>query len=120
SLETFMTEKKARPYKHPQINLRIPEELKEKVQELADKHGRSMNAEIILALEKYLESQKQDLPESFENYYLQMEKIDLHFKKYTETIKSLTKILENENLIKNIAAASQTQAEILQKNSIKK
>jgi predicted HicB family RNase H-like nuclease len=115
-----MTEKKARPYKHPQINLRIPEELKEKVQELADKHGRSMNAEIILALEKYLESQKQDLPESFENYYLQMEKIDLHFKKYTETIKSLTKILENENLIKNIAAASQTQAKILQKNSIKK
>lgn len=49
-----MSEKKTRPYKHPQINLRIPEELKEKIQELADKHGRSMNAEIIHILKSHI------------------------------------------------------------------
>lgn len=55
-----MSEKKTRPYKHPQINLRIPEALKEKIQELANKHGRSMNAEIIYALENYLSGETYD------------------------------------------------------------
>lgn len=53
-----MSEKRPRPYKHPQINLRIPEDLKEKVQKLADKNNRSMNAEIIHILEQYSSSDK--------------------------------------------------------------
>lgn len=50
-----MSEKKPRPYKNPQINLRIPEKLKEQVQELADKHGRSMNSEIVHILQLHID-----------------------------------------------------------------
>ena len=38
----------------PQIKLRIPEALKNRVQYYADKNNRSMNAEILSALEKQL------------------------------------------------------------------
>lgn len=40
-----------RRYRHPQVNLRLPEELKEKVMELAESNGRSTNAEMVMAIE---------------------------------------------------------------------
>ena len=36
----------------PQYKLRLPQELKEKLVEYAGKHGRSLNAEIVLRLER--------------------------------------------------------------------
>lgn len=41
-----------RPYKHPQVNLRIPQELKDQVAIAASESGRSMNAEIVHRLEE--------------------------------------------------------------------
>lgn len=46
-----------RKYRHPQVNLRLPEELKEKVAEFAAKHGRSANAEMVAAIEAWVSSQ---------------------------------------------------------------
>ncbi|MGH1374508.1 MAG: Arc family DNA-binding protein [Cellvibrionaceae bacterium] len=43
---------KPRPYKNPQVNLRIPQSLKDQVEAAADKSGRSMNAEICHRLEE--------------------------------------------------------------------
>ena len=49
--EVLMTERK---YRHPQVNLRLPEDLKEKVAALASQHGRSANAEMVEAIEAWV------------------------------------------------------------------
>lgn len=43
-----------RRYKHPQVNLRLPEELKERIASLAAAHGRSANAEMVDAIESWV------------------------------------------------------------------
>ncbi|MBJ8865324.1 Arc family DNA-binding protein [Citrobacter koseri] len=43
-----------RKYKHPQVNLRLPEELKEKIASLAEKNKRSANAEMVAAIEYWV------------------------------------------------------------------
>ncbi|HHJ4378063.1 TPA: Arc family DNA-binding protein [Citrobacter freundii] len=45
-----------RRYRHPQVNLRLPEELKEKVAKLAEANGRSANAEMVMAIEAWVDS----------------------------------------------------------------
>lgn len=47
-----------RAYKHPQVNLRLPLNLKERVAELADVNGRSANAEMVAAIEAWVEKNK--------------------------------------------------------------
>ena len=44
-----------RRYKNPQVNLRLPEELKDKIARLAEKHKRSANAEMVAAIEYWVE-----------------------------------------------------------------
>ncbi|EIT2340010.1 Arc family DNA-binding protein [Salmonella enterica] len=44
-----------RRYRHPQVNLRLPEELKERVAVLAEKNKRSANAEMVAAIESWVE-----------------------------------------------------------------
>ncbi len=39
-----------RPYRNPQFNLRIPEDLKTMIQDASSKSDRSMNAEIVARL----------------------------------------------------------------------
>ncbi|KMV67662.1 hypothetical protein WB66_12165 [bacteria symbiont BFo1 of Frankliniella occidentalis] len=45
-----------RQYKHPQFNLRIPEELKSKIEDSANIFKRSMNAQIVAVLDEYYEN----------------------------------------------------------------
>ena len=47
-----------RAYKHPQVNLRLPLNLKEREAELADVNGRSANAEMVAAIEAWVEKNK--------------------------------------------------------------
>jgi predicted DNA-binding protein len=54
-LGVIMAERK---YRHPQVNLRLPEELKEQIAKLAEKNGRSANAEMVVAIEHWV-SQKE-------------------------------------------------------------
>lgn len=44
-----------RRYRHPQVNLRLPEELKERIAVLAEKNKRSANAEMVAAIESWVE-----------------------------------------------------------------
>lgn len=50
-----MTERK---YRHPQVNLRIPVELRDRVAELAEANGRSSNQEMTAAIEAWVEKNK--------------------------------------------------------------
>lgn len=43
-----------RRYRNPQVNLRLPEELKDKVSKLAERHKRSANAEMVAAIEHWV------------------------------------------------------------------
>lgn len=42
-----------RKYKNPQVNLRLPSEIKERLTELAEVNSRSLNAEMVAALEAW-------------------------------------------------------------------
>jgi len=43
-----------RRYRHPQVNLRLPEELKEKIALMAKRNKRSSNAEMVEAIEEWI------------------------------------------------------------------
>ncbi|GAB1102171.1 Arc family DNA-binding protein [Shewanella algae] len=44
-----------RRYKHPQVNLRLPVEIKEKLAQIAEANSRSVNAEMVAALTAWVE-----------------------------------------------------------------
>ena len=50
-----MTERK---YKNPQVNLRLPADLKARINEIAEANGRSANAEMVAAIEAWAEKSK--------------------------------------------------------------
>ncbi|HEJ7969406.1 TPA: Arc family DNA-binding protein [Serratia marcescens] len=50
-----------RRYKHPQVNLRLPEEMKEKITKFAEINGRSANAEMVAAIEFWIAAQEQKM-----------------------------------------------------------
>lgn len=43
-----------RKYKHPQVNLRLPTDLKDRIQELAEFNNRSANQEMVAAIEYWI------------------------------------------------------------------
>jgi predicted transcriptional regulator len=47
-----------RKYKNPQVNLRLPSEIKDRLAELAEVNSRSLNAEMVAALEAWTEKNK--------------------------------------------------------------
>ncbi|EAS1948193.1 Arc family DNA-binding protein [Salmonella enterica] len=47
-----------RKYKNPQVNLRLPSEIKERLTELAEVNSRSLNAEMVAALEAWTKKNK--------------------------------------------------------------
>lgn len=50
-----------RKYKHPQVNLRLPEELKDGIAKLAEKNGRSANAEMVAAIDYWVKKRDIDI-----------------------------------------------------------
>lgn len=44
----------SRLYKHPQVNLRLPVEAKQRMTDLAVLHGRSLNAEMVEAISAWV------------------------------------------------------------------
>ena len=47
-----------RKYKNPQVNLRLPADIKEQLAGLAEANSRSLNAEMVAALEAWTEKNK--------------------------------------------------------------
>ncbi|EAO9823551.1 Arc family DNA-binding protein [Salmonella enterica] len=47
-----------RKYKNPQVNLRLPSEIKDRLTELAEMNSRSLNAEMVAALEAWTKKNK--------------------------------------------------------------
>lgn len=104
------------------FTVRFPEGMRDKIAEQAKTNNRSMNAEIILALEKYLESQKQNLPEPSTKQHIQyIEVNEMHhlLQKNIKLMQSMGKILRDKDYLKNITEAVKTQAKVMKKKSIK-
>ncbi len=49
----------------PQFNVRMPADLKEKIEEAAKENGRSMNAEIVYRLQRSLDEEQEEHVEGF-------------------------------------------------------
>ena len=79
-----------------------------------------MNAEIILALEKYLESQKLDLPvQSTKKHiqYSEMEEIHHLLLKNINLMQSVGRVFGNKELLKTITQLEQSQAKVMKKSN---
>lgn len=81
----------SRPYKNPQVNLRLPEDLKQKIAELAESNGRSANAEMVAALEAWVDMH--DIPAE---RALTLSEVALGIKKLQKQLKV---IAEGANII---------------------
>ncbi|MCG7388290.1 Arc family DNA-binding protein [Pantoea sp. ACRSB] len=65
-----------RRYKNPQVNLRLPEELKEHIALMAERNKRSANAEMVAAIEAWVNADKDPYPQA-EDATLIMKKSEL-------------------------------------------
>lgn len=77
-----------RKYKHPQVNLRLPEEIKDRIVELAEFNGRSANAEMVAALEAWTMKNKHLQPIDLASIY---EKVS-NLEKEVELLKEISHI----------------------------
>jgi len=81
-----------RPYKHPQVNLRLPQELKERVASLADLKGRSANSEMVDAITFWVEREERLQRELMERR--KQEIFSAQFGSIEEQIEYLKSLLE--------------------------
>lgn len=98
------------------FTVRFPDGMRDKIAEIAKKNNRSMNSEIILALEKYIDSENRDVLISHSNDQ------EINSSKLERTMLDIAlkfnKIF-NEDNIKNIVKVAQIQAKYT-KNKPKK
>lgn len=102
------------------FTVRFPDGMRDKIAEQAKKNNRSMNAEIILALEKYLESQKLDLPvQSTKKHiqYSEMEEIHHLLLKNINLMQSVGRVFGDKKVLKTITELAQTQAKVMKKSN---
>jgi hypothetical protein len=84
-----------RRYKHPQVNLRMPEELKDKVSTLAARNGRSANAEMVAAIEFWI-SANQEILENPDKYPMNNERVEISKSAIPDIVNAVRKqILEH-------------------------
>ena len=92
------------------FTVRFPDGMRDKIAEIAKKNNRSMNSEIILALEKYIESENK-IP--LMSYSIEQE---LNLSELESSLRNIAvkfnKIF-NEDNIKNIVKVAQTQAKFI-------
>ena len=76
----------------PQFNVRMPADLKEKIEEAAKKNGRSMNAEIVYRLQRSLDEEQEEHVDGF--HTIQMTMAD--HRNYTPKIGDALRKIEDE------------------------
>lgn len=102
------------------FTVRFPDGMRDKIAEQAKKNNRSMNAEIILALEKYLESQKLDLPvQSTKKHiqYSEMEEMQHLLLKNINLMQSVGRVFGDKKVLKTITELAQIQANVMKKSN---
>ena len=98
------------------FTVRFPDGMRDKIAEIAKKNNRSMNAEIILALEKYIGSENRDILISHSNdQEINSSKLE---RTMLDILLKVNKIYD-ANVIKNMAKYAQTHANQI-KNTSKK
>ena len=76
----------------PQFNVRMPADLKEKIEEAAKENGRSMNAEIVYRLQQSLNEEQEDHVDGF--HTIEMKVLD--HRNYTPLIGDALRKIEDE------------------------
>lgn len=102
------------------FTVRFLDGMRDKIAEQAKKNNRSMNAEIILALEKYLESQKLDLPvQSTKKHiqYSEMEEMQHLLLKNINLMQSVGRVFGDKKVLKTITELAQIQAKVMKKSN---
>jgi len=66
-----------RKYRHPQVNLRMPEELKGKIAKIAEANGRSANAEMVMAIEAWVSYHERENGENVTKVNMPMTKDEM-------------------------------------------
>ncbi len=98
------------------FTIRFPEGMRDKIAEIAKKNNRSMNSEIILALEKHIESKNKT---TLMSYSFEQEFDLSEFEKTLRNTALKFKNIFSEENIKNMVKVAQTQAKLI-KNTPKK
>lgn len=75
-----------RRYRHPQVNLRLPEDLKDKITELAESNGRSANAEMVMAIEAWVNSRGVPEKPVLDELRSQIERLEQNFRSLSADI----------------------------------
>ena len=97
--------------KQDKFTVRFPDGMRDKIAEIAKKNNRSMNSEIILALEKHIESENKT---TLMSYSIKQE---LNFSELENSLQDLVvkfNELFNEDNIKNIVKESRTHAKLIE------
>lgn len=81
-----------RKYRHPQVNLRLPEELKAHIAELAEKNGRSANSEMVKAIEFWV-SANREMADNPDKYPISPEKVEIRKDQIPEIVNEVRKQL---------------------------
>lgn len=76
----------------PQIKLRLPIELKRRIEISASEHARSMNAEVVLILQKYFDDLDKDVADLTNN--LALVSIKKSISEIEQSIKNLSQTLK--------------------------
>jgi len=97
--------------KQDKFTVRFPDGMRDKIAEIAKKNNRSMNSEIILALEKHIESENKT---TLMSYSIKQE---LNFSELENSLQDLVvkfNELFNEDNIKNIVKEARTHAKLIE------
>jgi len=88
-----MSEKQVRDY--DKFMLRLPDGMRDSIAELAKKHGRSMNAQIVHILEEYITPPKvDDMRDLTDEELRSPEKVQAWMKELTEKMSVIEKVVK--------------------------
>ncbi|MFB5706617.1 Arc family DNA-binding protein [Acinetobacter radioresistens] len=80
----------------PQLKIRLPLELKEKITESASKYGRSINSEVVTRLEESFDENKVFISkDKLTSFLLDVEKITNNSKEQAKLIKDQSMVIDN-------------------------
>lgn len=77
-----------RKYKNPQVNLRLPLEIKDRLAELAEINSRSLNSEMVAALSAWVDKNQSVTSNDITSINLRIDALELEVKRLNDSISS--------------------------------
>lgn len=77
-----------RKYKNPQVNLRLPLEIKDRLAELAEINSRSLNSEMVAALSAWVDKNQSVTSNDIASINLRLNALEFEVKRLNDSISS--------------------------------